>query len=30
MTDREIEEALVERFLRYIKIPSQSEANGGR
>ena len=30
MTDREIEDALVARFLRYIKVPSQSEANGGR
>ena len=30
MKTNAIEEALVERFLRYIKIPSQSKANGGK
>ena len=29
MTDHETEEELVKRFLRYVKVPSQSEANGG-
>ena len=30
MQTKDIEEALVERFIRYVKVPSQSEANGGK
>lgn len=30
MKQHEIEEALVERFLRYVRVPSESKANGGK
>ena len=30
MKTNAIEEALVERFLRYVRVPSQSKANGGK
>ena len=29
MNTKELEEALVERFLRYVNVPSQSHPNGG-